>query len=230
MVTNTIATNPQVATGATAATGTAASATSATSIGGTDFLTLMLAQLKNQDPTSPADSNTFLTQLAQLSQVQGLNTLNNSFASLSGSLVSSQAMQASSLLGHTALVSSPTASIGAAGQTVSGAINVPLLTSQVLLNIKDSAGNLVQQIDLGKQPAGMTTFTWNGRLGDGSQAPPGTYTLSAQAAGAPKGTVVGTYVNGTVDSVTMGAGGSGLSLDVSGLGSVPFSNVQQISN
>ena len=235
MVTNTIASAPPATAGATAATnaaasGTAASATSATSIGGTDFLTLMLAQLKNQDPTSPADSNTFLTQLAQLSQVQGLNTLNNSFSSLSGSLVSSQAMQASSLLGHTALVSSSTASTSTAGQTVSGAINVPLLTSQVLLNIKDSTGNLVQQIDLGKQAAGMTTFTWNGKLGDGSQAPPGTYTLTAQAAGAAKGTVIGTYVNGTVDSVTMGAGGSGLTLDVSGLGSVPFSNVQQISH
>ena len=43
-----------------------------TTLGGTNFLTLMLAQLKNQDPTSPVDSNTFLTQLAQLSEVQGI--------------------------------------------------------------------------------------------------------------------------------------------------------------
>ncbi|HMD28319.1 MAG TPA: flagellar hook capping FlgD N-terminal domain-containing protein, partial [Steroidobacteraceae bacterium] len=40
-------------------TGGAASAASGTTLGGTDFLTLMLAQLKNQDPTSPVDSNTF---------------------------------------------------------------------------------------------------------------------------------------------------------------------------
>ena len=43
----------------------------------------MLAQLKNQDPTSPVDSNNFLTQLAQLSEVQGINGLNTSFSTLS---------------------------------------------------------------------------------------------------------------------------------------------------
>ena len=77
----------------------------AATLGGTDFLTLMLAQLKNQDPTSPVDSNTFLTQLAQLSEVQGITSLNTSFSALSSSLSSSQALQASSLLGHQALVS-----------------------------------------------------------------------------------------------------------------------------
>src|ERR1700743_2133163 len=98
-------------------------------LGGTDFLTLMLAQLKNQDPTSPVDSNTFLTQLAQLSEVQGITSLNTNFGTLSNSLTSNQAMQASSLLGHQALVNSSTATI-AAGATVSGAVNVPQTTSQ----------------------------------------------------------------------------------------------------
>jgi hypothetical protein len=37
-------------------------------------------------------------------------------------------------------------------------------------------------------------------------------------------------VSGTVDSVTMGSGTTGLTLNISGLGSVPFANVQQISN
>src|ERR1700733_12301185 len=99
-------------TSANTASGTGKGSTVAgTSLGGTDFLTLMLAQLKNQDPTSPVDSNQFLSQLASLSQVQGITQLNSSFASLSNSLVSSQALQASSLLGHQALVSSTTANL-----------------------------------------------------------------------------------------------------------------------
>ena len=69
-----------------------ASSLDATTLGGTNFLTLMLAQLKNQDPTSPVDSNTFLSQLASLSTVQGITQLNTSFGSLSSSLVSSQAL------------------------------------------------------------------------------------------------------------------------------------------
>jgi flagellar basal-body rod modification protein FlgD len=191
----------------------------------------MLAQLQNQDPTSPVDSNTFLTQLAQLSEVQGITSLNTNFSTLSNSLTSNQALQASSLLGHQALVNSGTASIAAAGATVTGAVNVPQNTSQVTLSITDSSGALVSQINLGAQSAGLANFSWNGTTGNGSQAPAGTYTLTAQYAGATSGgTAATTLVNGTVESVSMGAGSTGLTLNVSGVGSVPFSGVQQISN
>src|ERR1700676_890517 len=70
-----------------AAVGSAAAAAPAaggTSLGGTDFLTLMLAQLKNQDPTSPVDSNTFLSQLASLTQGQEITHLNTPFSPLRG--------------------------------------------------------------------------------------------------------------------------------------------------
>jgi len=223
-------------TGSTSAAGTGSSSSSAStaasgvSLGGTDFLTLMLAQLKNQDPTSPVDANQFLSQLASLSEVQGITQLNTSFSSLSNSLVSSQALQASALLGHQALVASSTATLGTAGGTVSGAVSVPQTSSHVVLNITNSSGVLVQSLDLGAQSAGMANFSWNGQTSNGSQAPAGTYTLSAQVAGVSGGTAVTTLVNGTVDSVTMGSGTSGLTLNIAGLGSVPFSSVQQISN
>jgi flagellar basal-body rod modification protein FlgD len=225
------ATNPasNAGTGTGSTTGTAA-VNSATTLGGTNFLTLMLAQLKHQDPTSPVDSNTFLTQLAQLSQVQGITQLNTSFSTLANSLSPSQALQASSLLGHHVLVTSTTADLAANG-TVTGAVNVPQTTSQVLLNVKDSSGVLVRQINLGAHSTGLASFSWDGKAGDGSRAAAGTYTLSAQYAGATSGgTAATTMVNGTVDSVSMGAGSTGLTLNVSGLGSVPFSSVHQISN
>ena len=219
-------------TGTAAASGssTANSASSLGTLGGTDFITLMLAQLQNQDPTSPVDSNTFLTQLAQLSEVQGITSLNTNFSTLSNSLTSNQAMQASSLLGHQVLVSSSTATL-AAGATVTGAVNVPQTTSQVTLSITDSNGNVVNQINLGAQSAGLANFSWNGTMGNGSPAPAGTYTLTAQYAGQVSGgTAATTLVNGTVDSVSMGAGSAGMTLNVAGVGSVPFSSLQQISN
>ena len=222
---------PTTGTGnGTGSSSTAGAATAPGTLGGTDFLTLMLAQLQNQDPTSPVDSNTFLTQLAQLSEVQGITSLNTNFSTLSTSLTSNQALQASSLLGHQAMVNSSTATL-AAGATVTGAVNVPQTTSQVTLSISDSSGALVSQINLGAQSAGLANFSWNGTMGNGSQAPPGTYTLTAQYAGATSGgTAATTLVNGTVESVSMGAGSAGLTLNVSGVGSVPFSSVQQISN
>jgi flagellar basal-body rod modification protein FlgD len=216
--------------GNTGSSGSSGTAATGATLGGTDFLTLMLAQLQNQDPTSPVDSNTFLTQLAQLSEVQGITSLNTNFGTLSSSLTSNQALQASSLLGHQALVNSGTATI-AAGGTVSGAVNVPQTTSQVTLSITDSSGALVSQINLGAQSAGLANFSWNGITGNGAAAPAGTYTLTAQYAGATSATPAATtLVNGTVESVSMGAGATGMTLNVSGVGSVPFSSLQQISN
>jgi len=242
IVNNTQASTPSTSTPSTSATGTPATGTgSSTTLGGTDFLKLMLAQLKNQDPTSPVDSNTFLNQLAQLSQVQGITQLNTSFSTLSNSLSSSQALQASSLLGHRALVASPTATLAANG-SVTGAVNVPQTTSQVVLNISDGSGVLVRQINLGAQSTGLANFSWDGKAGNGTQAAAGTYTLSAQYAGATSATAATTLVNGTVESVSMGgtstggaastgsAASTGLTVNVSGIGSVPFSSVQQISN
>ena len=151
-------------TGSTGSTGSASSANSSNAsngftLGGTDFLTLMLAQLKNQDPTSPVDSNEFLSQLASLSEVQGITQLNTQFTSLSNSLVSSQALQASALLGHQALVQSSTATLATAGahrQRRRRACRRPALKWS--LNISNSAGVLVDSINLGAQSAGTGQF------------------------------------------------------------------------
>lgn len=227
--TNTPATNGTGGSSSTSS-GSNSLATTGTTLGGTDFLTLMLAQLKNQDPTNPVDSSTFLTQLSELSEVQGITQLNTSFTALSNSLSSSQALQASSLLGHQALVASSTATLPTNGATITGAVSVPQTSSSVTVNVTNSAGVLVQQVNLGAQSSGLANFTWNGTEGDGSQAPAGQYTLSANVDGVASGTAIPTYVNGTVQSVTMGAGSTGLTLNIAGLGSVPFTSVMQISN
>src|SRR5260370_3693114 len=175
-------TGPTAASSASGSSGSGSAAGAAT-LGGTNFLTLMLAQLKNQDTTSPVHNNQFWNQLASLSTVQGITQLNTSFGSLSTSLVSSQALQASSLLGHQALVSSTTANLTANG-SVSGAIDVPQTTSQAVVNISDSSGALVRQINLGAQSTGLANFSWDGKLQDGAQAAARQYTFIAQFAGA----------------------------------------------
>ena len=227
-VSGTAGTTSTTGTGSTS--GAATGVNGAATLGNTDFLTLMLAQLKNQDPTSPVDSNTFLTQLAQLSEVQGINTLNTSFSTLSNSMTSAQTLQASSLLGKDALVTSSTVSL-ASGGTVTGAVTVPQTTSSVTLGIADAAGNTVRTINLGAQAAGNAAFSWDGLESNGSTAPTGTYTLTATYGGqTTSSTAATTAVNGTVESVSMGAGSTGMTLNVAGVGSVAVSALQQISN
>src|SRR5687768_6194672 len=80
-------------------------------LGQEDFLQLMLTQLKNQDPFKPMESGEFLGQIAQFGTVQGLAGLQTSFDSLSASLVSNQALQASALVGRSALVETSTMAV-----------------------------------------------------------------------------------------------------------------------
>jgi flagellar basal-body rod modification protein FlgD len=217
-------------TGSTGTSGGSGGVNGAATLGGTDFLTLMLAQLQNQDPTQPVDSNTFLTQLAELSEVQGITQLNTSFSSLSSSINANQALQASSLLGHTALVTSTTAQL-AAGGSISGAVSVPQNTSAVVVSIQDASGNVVQTLGLGAQSAGNASFTWDGKEQSGALAPAGTYTFNVQYAGqTSSSTAATTMMSGTVESVSMGSGSTGLTLNVAGVGSVPFSSLQQIND
>jgi flagellar basal-body rod modification protein FlgD len=218
------------ASSSSSSTSAAASASGTVTLGGTDFLTLMLAQLKNQDPTSPVDSNVFLTQLSELSEVQGINQLNTSFTNLSGAITGSQATQASSLLGHTVLVPSSSTTLATAGTSVAGAVAVPQTTSGVTVDIADSSKTIVQQISLGAQSTGIANFTWNGQESSGATAPAGTYTISATVDGVATGTKVTTYLAGTIQSVTMGAGTSGMTVNVAGQGAVPLSDVVQITN
>ncbi|MDU1756995.1 MAG: flagellar hook capping FlgD N-terminal domain-containing protein, partial [Citrobacter sp.] len=50
------------------------------------FLTLLVAQLKNQDPTNPMQNNELTTQLAQISTVSGIEKLNTTLGSISGQI------------------------------------------------------------------------------------------------------------------------------------------------
>ena len=64
------------ATGATGATPSASIAAKSKELGDKDtFLKLLVAQLKYQDPSNPADSTQFLAQTAQFTQVEKLGDI-----------------------------------------------------------------------------------------------------------------------------------------------------------
>jgi flagellar basal-body rod modification protein FlgD len=63
-----------IGTGADASANSSASTASSSSALANEstFLQLLVAQIKNQDPTQPMDSTAFLSQLAQFSQLEQL--------------------------------------------------------------------------------------------------------------------------------------------------------------
>jgi len=196
-------------------------------LGQQDFLHLMLTQLKNQDPFKPLDSGEFLGQLAQFGTVSGLAGLQTSFDTLKTSLISNQALQAASLVGRSALVEASTMSV-AAGQPVLGAVDLPASTSALTVTVRDSTGQVARTIPLGANPEGQTTFIWDGTTDSGAIAPAGQYTFNAEFRSGNTVEVGTTLLAAPIDSVKLGT--NGFSVELRGIGEIPFSSVREIAN
>lgn len=191
------------------------------------FLQLMLTQLKNQDPFKPMESGDFLGQIAQFGTVSGLAGLQTSFDSLASSLVSNQALQAASLVGRSALAEGSRISL-VEGQGAAGAIDLPSASGSVTVEVRDATGQTVRRIALGAQTAGLTPFAWDGQTDDGAPAAAGRYTFVAGYQTATGSAAARTLISAPVDSVRFGA--TGFSVDLRGIGEVPFSAVREIRN
>lgn len=208
----------------------AAAATSAATqtLGENDFLTMMMAQLKSQDPLNPMDNTAFVAQLAQFSQVSGIQNLNTTMTSLSQNMTSNQALQASSLIGKQVYVPTSTAVYGGSGP-LAGQITVPQATSSLAITIADSSGNVVKHIGLGSQAAGTTPFTWDGTSDQGTTLPAGNYSVAVTAPIGGQNTQLATALPANVNSVSFTGSGGAVQLNLQGLGTVALTSVQQIA-
>ena len=196
-------------------------------LGQEDFLTLMITQFRNQDPFEPMDNGEFLGQLAQFGTVNGIEQLNSSFNGLQDSIQSEQALQAANLVGHKVLAIN---SVGylADGGSVAGAVELGSSASNVQIDITDSTGQLIRQIDLGTQQSGLAQFTWDGRDANGDFAAQGHYKLSARVQRGVEVEQVGLLLESNIESVNLGGLGGGLTLNMTGGDVMSLSQVRRI--
>ena len=131
------------------------------------FLTLLVSQMKNQDPLKPQDPTEFLSQLAQVSSVAGISEMKNSIATLADSLYAGQALQAASVVGRNVLAPSDSARL-AAGGSVEGAVDLPVSTAAGFVRVFDASGSLVREVPLGSRAAGLANFEWDGTGSSGA--------------------------------------------------------------
>lgn len=196
-------------------------------LGQGDFLKLMVTQLNNQDPMKPMESGDFLGQIAQFSTVTGIGDLQTSFSEFASSVSNDQALQAANLVGRRVSVPLQAGALTAGG-AIDGELTLPASSPDVSINITDQLGRIVKTIPLGTQSAGPVAFSWDGKRSDGSVAEPGLYNVDAQARIDGQNFELDTQISADVESVTLGGLGKALQLNLSGLGSVPFSNVSRI--
>jgi len=193
-----------------------------------DFMKLMVTQLNNQDPFEPMENGDFLAQIAQFGAVAGLDQLNDQFSGLASSITSGQAVQAGNLVGRRVLA--PTdQGVLIPGQNINGQVTLEDAASDVTVRITDVVGQAVKEFRLGAQQAGSVDFSWDGLNNLGVYAPAGTYKIeiAAQRGGESEG--LETQIYATVESVSLGKQGEGLTLNLGRQGSVAFDDIQQIN-
>lgn len=192
-----------------------------------DFISLLVAQLQDQDPTQPTDPTEFVNQIAELSEVSGMDSMQTSMSDLATSMLGSQLASGTSLIGQEVLASSSTATL-ASGGTVTGALDVPSGASSVQVAVTDSDGNAVSSFSVTPPSGGgMTTFTWDGLTSSGAAAPAGTYTFDVTADSDGSSTSLTPMFESVVDSVSVDSSTQSLTLNTSA-GSVPLSSVVQV--
>jgi flagellar basal-body rod modification protein FlgD len=131
-------------------------------LGKTEFLELMIAQLNNQNPLEPQDDAAFIAELAQFSTVEGIQSMSDGFGDLAASYKSSQALQASSLVGGAVTVSGNDGSDLRIGELICGITELEAGTEGLHLQIEDQFGQIVEDVELGYQPSGPMNFKWDG--------------------------------------------------------------------
>ncbi|MEZ5529419.1 MAG: flagellar hook assembly protein FlgD [Porticoccaceae bacterium] len=193
-------------------------------LGQEDFMTLLVTQLENQDPTKPMDNLQFISQLAQFGTVSGIQELQQSFGDLSSALYSGQVLQASSLVGKQVTTGSNLALLESA-DGVSGTIELPANATSVNLYVQDVNGRLVYSRALGPAAAGNFQVNWDGLDEDGNALPAGQYRLSAEGYINGQNSALVVNAHNRVDSVTVGGDGTGVLLNLADGNQVSLSQV-----
>lgn len=131
-------------------------------LGKDQFLELMIAQLTNQNPLEPKENGDFIAQLAQFSTVEGITNMSGGFDKLAIAMKSSQALQASSLVGGSVTVDGQQESNLRYGDLVFGSAVISSGADNLVLQIEDRNGQIIESVPLGSQPNGQLSFKWNG--------------------------------------------------------------------
>jgi flagellar basal-body rod modification protein FlgD len=191
-----------------------------------DFIALMTAQMKNQDPFEPVDNSQMVAQMAQFSSLAGISEMSSTLKAIATKLGSTSTGDALSYVGKTVLTEGSTA-YPRTGGGLAGAVEIDAAATKINLTITSAAGEILKTVDLGAHDAGTLNFDWDGSTDGGTPAGDGPFTITAQARDGTKSVASRTLVWAPVTSVSMPTGKEAV-LTLPGIGQIPVSAVRSI--
>lgn len=169
------------------------------------FMTLLVAQLKNQDPLEPMDNSQVTSQMAQLSTVTGIQGLNDSMQSMASTFSGNQTLQATSMLGRTVTLNGDGLTLKEGNSN--GSFELKQAADKVSVNVLSASGEVLQTIDAGALSKGVHEFSWDGKGLEGNAYGNGNYRFEVVATAAGQPAEVQTLSQTTVSGVRNGADG-----------------------
>jgi flagellar basal-body rod modification protein FlgD len=142
------------------------------------FLTLLVAQLKHQDPLDPMKDAEFISQLTGFSKLEQAIQTNQKLEELTLATAAQISAQAIDMVGRIVVVPGNTVNLPDEGN-VEMKIDVPQSIMGGALEIIDEAGTVVRSIPLSRSTPGLGRVVWDGRDSDGVRLPAGNYSLRA---------------------------------------------------
>ncbi len=166
------------------------------------FLKLLLAQLKNQDPTNPMENHQMAAQLAQFSSLESLGNIDKGIGDLTKAAAPKSDFAALGLIGKG--VSGDSSRISRTDEKETHDVAYDLLgdASDVKVKIMDANNQTVRELSLSEVKKGKNELSWNGLTEDGQPARAGEYRIVFEAV-ASNGVKVGTETKfeGTISGV-----------------------------
>jgi len=176
-------------------------------MGKDDFLKLLVAQLKNQDPLAPQDNTQFVAQLAQFSSLEAAMGTNSRLDAISGQNQGLANTEVVSLVGKTATVKGSLITASGSGAAVPVGFTLAGASDSTTVSIQNAAGEVIRSIPVGAHTPGLVKINWDGRDDHGNIMPAGTYAVSVQAKTADGNAVaVAQETTGLVKSVAFDKG------------------------
>ncbi len=193
-----------------------------------DFLTMMLAQLKAQDPFKPTDNGEFLAQMAQLSTATGVAEVKDALVHLGDNLRSAQILNASSLIDREVFVATDTVTLNE-GEAIKGQIPLLGYAENIKIEVVALSGEVLSQQLLGSHPGGNVPFQLSGLMADGEPLPAGSYKIQVTASNGAYSEAITPEIRARVNSVSVPATGAEPQLHLQGIGSLLLSAIREIS-
>ncbi len=173
------------------------------------FLSLLVAQMKNQDPLNPLENSEVTSQMAQINTVNGISQLNTSMKAMTDSFSFMQSMQAAALVGREVMAEGNQITLADEGMARAGyALESP--AEGIRVNVVNEAGELVYTADLGPQSAGTHQIEWDGAGVGGDRLPAGNYRIDITAINAAGNTPLTPYTMTEIRAVRPDASGTRL--------------------